>query len=160
MIRKAIIILALMPGLANAAGCEDGNAILQSAAAAANRVKQDNDQIAQAQNAQVNSTKSCLDKYRNMSFGGLFGLPSFSWESIAGAITNAACSVIDNKVAQATAPLNTGMVLPGGVGQIDTRVFQTPGINGGGTVEVQTVNNGSGQGLISKTIENVKGIFR
>ncbi len=158
MIRKTIIILAFLPGLATAAGCEDGNAILTSAANAANRVKTDNDQIAQAQNSQVNSTKSCLDKYRNLSFSGMFGLPGFSWDSIVGAVTNAACQVIDNKVSDVTGPLNTGMVLPGGIGQIDTRVFQTPGINGGGTV--QSVNNGSGQGLLNKAIENVKGIFR
>ena len=143
-----------------AAGCGDGNELMEAARQAAERERQANDQRAEQQRTQSQQFKSCLDKYKNMSFGGIFGLPGFSFDNILKSVTNAACQVIDSKVNETTQPFNQGIVLPGGVGRVDTRVFQTPGINGGAPVDVKTVDNGSGGGLINGAINSVMGIFR
>lgn len=145
---------------AMAAGCEDGNELMEAARQAAERERQANDQRAEQQRTQSQQYKSCLDKYKNISFGGIFGMPGFSFDNILKSVTNAACQVIDGKISQTTQPFNQSVVLPGGVGRVDTRVFQTPGINGNAPVDVKTVDNGSGGGLLNQAIEGVKGIFR
>lgn len=135
MIDKTIFVVALAlattPVLAQQDDCDVGARMRQAATEAADRERQMLEQIAQRQKQLTMQAGSCIDKYMGMNLSSMLGFTSLDFGSlvqgmISGA-ANMACKVIDNKVNEVTQPFNQSMVLPGGVGRVDTRLFGTTG---------------------------------
>jgi len=128
----AILALATTPVLAQQDDCDVGARMRQAATEAADRERQALELIAQRQKQMATqAATSCVDKYLGMNLSSMLGFTSLDFGGlvqgmISGAV-NAACRVVDNQVAQVTQPFNQSMVLPGGVGRVDTRMFGTSG---------------------------------
>lgn len=130
----AILAMATTPALAQQGqdDCDVGARMREAATQAADRERQMLEQIAARQKQMATqAATSCVDKYLGMNLSSMLGFTSLDFGGlvqgmISGAV-NAACRVIDNQVAQATQPFNQSMVLPGGVGRVDTRLFGTSG---------------------------------
>lgn len=126
--------LATTPALAqsNQDDCDVGARMREAATQAADRERQMLEQIAARQKQMATqAATSCVDKYLGMNLSSMLGFTSLDFGGlvqgmISGAV-NAACRVVDNQVAQVTQPFNQSMVLPGGVGRVDTRLFGTTG---------------------------------
>ncbi|MCK6383589.1 MAG: hypothetical protein L6Q52_04520 [Rhodocyclaceae bacterium] len=135
MIKKSIVfalVLATTPALAQQDDCDIGARMRQAATEAADRERQALDLIATRQKQMATqAATSCIDKYLGLNLSSMLGFPSLDFGGIVQGIisgaANAACRVLDNQVAQATQPFNQSMVLPGGVGRVDTRMFGTSG---------------------------------
>lgn len=132
-IATLLALAAAAPVLA-ATDCTVGNEMATAAAAAADRNRQLLEQIDSRQKNIVANTGTCLDKYLNICLSCQFGFGGFDFGglmgSIMGGVTNAACRAIDSTMREATAPFNQSIVLPGGVGRINTNVFGN-GMSGG-----------------------------
>lgn len=135
MIKKSIVfvfVLATTPALAQQDDCDVGARMRQAATEAADRERQALELIATRQKQMATqAATSCVDKYLGMNLSSMLGFTSLDFGGlvqgmISGAV-NAACRVVDNQVAQVTQPFNQSMVLPGGVGRVDTRMFGTSG---------------------------------
>jgi hypothetical protein len=135
MIKKSIVfalVLATTPALAQQDDCDVGARMRQAATEAADRERQAIELIATRQKQMATqAATSCVDKYLGMNLSSMLGFTSLDFGGlvqgmISGAV-NAACRVVDNQVAQVTQPFNQSMVLPGGVGRVDTRLFGTSG---------------------------------
>jgi len=135
MIKKSIVfalVLATTPALAQQDDCDVGARMRQAATEAADRERQAIELIATRQKQMATqAATSCVDKYLGMNLSSMLGFISLDFGGlvqgmISGAV-NAACRVVDNQVAQVTQPFNQSMVLPGGVGRVDTRLFGTSG---------------------------------
>ena len=134
--KMAMVILMLMattPSLAQQSqeNCDVGARMREAATGAADRERQMLEQIAQHQKQLTMQAGSCIDKYMGMNLSSMLGFTSLDFGSlvqgmISGA-ANMACKVIDNKINEVTQPFNQSMVLPGGVGRVDTRLFGTTG---------------------------------
>ena len=128
----AILAMATTPALAQQDDCDIGARMRQAATEAADRERQMLELIAARQKQMATqAATSCVDKYLGMNLSSMLGFTSIDFGGlvqgmISGAV-NAACRVVDNQVAQATQPFNQSMVLPGGVGRVDTRLFGTTG---------------------------------
>lgn len=130
----AILALATTPTLAQSSqdDCDVGARMRQAATEAADRERQMLEQIAARQKQMATqAATSCIDKYLGLNLSSMLGFTSLDFGGIVAGIVsgavNAACRVVDNQVAQATQPFNQSMVLPGGVGRVDTRLFGTTG---------------------------------
>lgn len=134
MTMAILVLLATTPALAQSSqdDCDIGARMRQAATEAADRERQALELIAQRQKQMATqAATSCVDKYLGMNLSSMLGFTSLDFGGlvqgmISGAV-NAACRVVDNQVAQATQPFNQSMVLPGGVGRVDTRLFGTSG---------------------------------
>jgi len=128
----AILALATTPVFAQQGDCDIGARMRQAATEAADRERQALELIATRQKQMATqAATSCVDKYLGMNLSSMLGFTSLDFGGlvqgmISGAV-NAACRVVDNQVAQVTQPFNQSMVLPGGVGRVDTRMFGTSG---------------------------------
>ena len=128
----AILAMATTPALAQQDDCDIGARMRQAATEAADRERQMLELIAARQKQMATqAATSCVDKYLGMNLSSMLGFTSIDFGGlvqgmISGAV-NAACRVVDNQVAQVTQPFNQSMVLPGGVGRLDTRLFGTSG---------------------------------
>jgi len=126
------LALATTPALAQQDDCDVGARMRQAATEAADRERQALELIATRQKQMATqAATSCVDKYLGMNLSSMLGFTSLDFGGlvqgmISGAV-NAACRVVDNQVAQVTQPFNQSMVLPGGVGRVDTRLFGTSG---------------------------------
>lgn len=136
MIKKSIVfalVLATTPALAQSSqdDCDIGARMRQAATEAADRERQMLEQIAQRQKQLTMQASSCIDKYMGMNLSSMLGFTSLDFgglvQGMISGAANAACRVIDNKVNEVTQPFNQSMVLPGGVGRVDTRLFGTTG---------------------------------
>jgi hypothetical protein len=138
MIDKTIFVVALVlattPALAQQGqdDCDIGARMRQAATEAADRERQALELIAQRQKQMATqAATSCIDKYLGLNLSSMLGFTSLDFGGIVAGIVsgavNAACRVVDNQVNQITQPFNQSMVLPGGVGRIDTRLFGTTG---------------------------------
>ncbi|MCK6382890.1 MAG: hypothetical protein L6Q52_00900 [Rhodocyclaceae bacterium] len=136
MIKKSIVfalVLATTPALAQSSqdDCDVGARMRQAATEAADRERQMLEQIAQRQKQLTMQASSCIDKYMGMNLSSMLGFTSLDFgglvQGMISGAANAACRVIDNKVNEVTQPFNQSMVLPGGVGRVDTRLFGTTG---------------------------------
>lgn len=134
MIKKSIVfalVLATTPALAQQDDCDIGARMRQAATEAADRERQMLEQIAQRQKQLTMQASSCIDKYMGMNLSSMLGFTSLDFgglvQGMISGAANAACRVIDNKVNEVTQPFNQSMVLPGGVGRVDTRLFGTTG---------------------------------
>ncbi|MCZ2419225.1 MAG: hypothetical protein LC123_05225 [Burkholderiales bacterium] len=128
------LALATTPALAQQGqdDCDVGARMRQAATEAADRERQALELIAQRQKQMATqAATSCLDKYMGLNLSSMLGFTSLDFGGIVAGIVsgaaNAACRVLDNQVAQVTQPFNQSMVLPGGVGRVDTRLFGTTG---------------------------------
>ncbi|GJQ53782.1 MAG: hypothetical protein HKUEN07_03510 [Rhodocyclaceae bacterium] len=129
-----LMLLATTPALAQSSqdDCDIGARMRQAATEAADRERQMLEQIAARQKQMATqAATSCVDKYLGLNLSSMLGFTSLDFGGlvqgmISGAV-NAACRVVDNQVAQVTQPFNQSMVLPGGVGRVDTRLFGTSG---------------------------------
>lgn len=128
------LALATTPALAQQGqdDCDVGARMRQAATEAADRERQALELIAQRQKQMATqAATSCLDKYMGLNLSSMLGFTSLDFGGIVAGIVsgaaNAACRVLDNQVAQVTQPFNQSMVLPGGVGRVDTRMFGTSG---------------------------------
>lgn len=127
-----LMLMATTPALAQKDDCDIGARMRQAATEAADRERQALELIATRQKQMATqAATSCVDKYLGMNLSSMLGFPSLDFGGlvqgmISGAV-NAACRVVDNQVAQVTQPFNQSMVLPGGVGRVDTRLFGTSG---------------------------------
>jgi len=129
-----LVLLATTPALAQSSqdDCDVGARMRQAATEAADRERQALELIATRQKQMATqAATSCVDKYLGMNLSSMLGFTSLDFGGlvqgmISGAV-NAACRVVDNQVAQVTQPFNQSMVLPGGVGRVDTRLFGTSG---------------------------------
>ncbi|GIK46149.1 MAG: hypothetical protein BroJett012_20520 [Betaproteobacteria bacterium] len=129
-----LMLMATTPALAQSSqdDCDIGARMRQAATEAADRERQMLEQIAARQKQMATqAATSCVDKYLGMNLSSMLGFTSLDFGGlvqgmISGAV-NAACRVVDNQVAQVTQPFNQSMVLPGGVGRVDTRLFGTSG---------------------------------
>jgi len=128
----AVLAMATAPALAQQDDCDVGARMRQAATQAADRERQALELIATRQKQMATqAATSCVDKYLGMNLSSMLGFTSLDFGGlvqgmISGAV-NAACRVVDNQVAQVTQPFNQSMVLPGGVGRVDTRMFGTSG---------------------------------
>ena len=128
----AILAMATTPALAQQDDCDIGARMRQAATEAADRERQMLELIAARQKQMATqAATSCVDKYLGMNLSSMLGFTSIDFGGlvqgmISGAV-NAACRVVDNKVNEVTQPFNQSMVLPGGVGRVDTRLFGTSG---------------------------------
>ena len=135
MIKKSIVfalVLATTPALAQQDDCDIGARMRQAATEAADRERQALELIATRQKQMATqAATSCVDKYLGLNLSSMLGFTSLDFGGIVAGIVsgavNAACRVVDNQVAQVTQPFNQSMVLPGGVGRLDTRLFGTSG---------------------------------
>ncbi len=135
MIKKSIVfalVLATTPALAQQDDCDIGARMRQAATEAADRERQALELIATRQKQMATqAATSCVDKYLGLNLSSMLGFTSLDFGGIVAGIVsgavNAACRVVDNQVAQVTQPFNQSMVLPGGVGRVDTRMFGTSG---------------------------------
>jgi|GEM_PF-4855374 hypothetical protein len=135
MIKKSIVfalVLGTTPALAQQDDCDIGARMRQAATAAADRERQALELIATRQKQMATqAATSCIDKYLGLNLSSMLGFTSLDFGGIVQGIisgaANAACRVLDNQVAQVTQPFNQSMVLPGGVGRVDTRLFGTSG---------------------------------
>lgn len=95
------------------------------------QTKKDADQ-SEVQNGLTNHVNlSCLEKYKKFSMGTSLGYPN-PWDMLQQMIGQV-CSAADMKVQGATAPLNQGLPLPGGVGRVNTgAVFGSSAPSGAG----------------------------
>lgn len=128
----AILALATTPALAQQDDCDIGSRMRQAATEAADRERQALELIAQRQKQMATqAATTCIDKYMGLNLSSMLGFTSLDFGGIVAGIVsgaaNAACRVLDNQVAQVTQPFNQSMVLPGGVGRVDTRLFGTTG---------------------------------
>lgn len=126
------LALATTPALAQQDDCDIGSRMRQAATEAADRERQALELIAQRQKQMATqAATTCIDKYLGLNLSSMLGFTSLDFGGIVQGIisgaANAACRVLDNQVAQATQPFNQSMVLPGGVGRVDTRLFGTTG---------------------------------
>lgn len=127
-----LMLVATTPTLAQQDDCDIGARMRQAATEAADRERQALELIATRQKQMATqAATSCIDKYLGLNLSSMLGFTSLDFGGIVQGIisgaANAACRVLDNQVAQATQPFNQSMVLPGGVGRIDTRLFGTSG---------------------------------
>lgn len=143
ILRRLLVISLVATASQMAVGATDctvGNAMATAAAAAADRNRQMLEQIDSRQKNIATNTGTCLDKYLNTCLSCQFGFGGFDlgglMNSILNGATNAACRAVDSTMREATAPLNQSIVLPGGVGRINTSVFGNG--MGGGQVAVQS----------------------
>ena len=126
------LAMATTAALAQQDDCDIGARMRQAATEAADRERQALELIATRQKQMATqAATSCVDKYLGMNLSSMLGFTSLDFGGlvqgmISGAV-NAACRVVDNQVAQVTQPFNQSMVLPGGVGRVDTRLFGTSG---------------------------------
>ena len=135
MIKKSIVfalVLATTPALAQQDDCDIGARMRQAATEAADRERQALELIATRQKQMATqAATSCVDKYLGLNLSSMLGFTSLDFGGIVAGIVsgavNAACRVVDNQVAQVTQPFNQSMVLPCGVGRVDTRMFGTSG---------------------------------
>jgi hypothetical protein len=136
----ALVILVGSASSMAATDCTVGNEMATAAAAAADRNRQLLEQIDSRQKNIATNTGTCLDKYLNTCLTCQFGFGGFDLGALMGAIiggaANAACRAVDSTIREATGPFNQSIVLPGGVGRINTNVFGS-GMSGG-QVSVQT----------------------
>ena len=128
----AVLALATTPALAQQDDCDIGARMRQAATEAADRERQALELIAQRQKQMATqAATTCIDKYLGLNLSSMLGFTSLDFGGIVAGIVsgavNAACRVVDNQVAQVTQPFNQSMVLPGGVGRVDTRLFGTSG---------------------------------
>lgn len=128
----AILAMATTPALAQQDDCDIGARMRQAATEAADRERQALELIATRQKQMATqAATSCVDKYLGLNLSSMLGFTSLDFGGIVQGIisgaANAACRVLDNQVAQVTQPFNQSMVLPGGVGRLDTRLFGTSG---------------------------------
>lgn len=128
----AILALATTPALAQQDDCDIGARMRQAATEAADRERQALELIATRQKQMATqAATTCIDKYLGLNLSSMLGFTSLDFGGIVQGIisgaANAACRVLDNQVAQVTQPFNQSMVLPGGVGRVDTRLFGTSG---------------------------------
>jgi hypothetical protein len=128
----AILAMATTPTLAQQDDCDIGARMRQAATEAADRERQALELIATRQKQMATqAATSCVDKYLGLNLSSMLGFTSLDFGGIVAGIVsgavNAACRVVDNQVAQVTQPFNQSMVLPGGVGRVDTRLFGTTG---------------------------------
>lgn len=127
----------------SSAGCDIGVSMQQAATSAADRERQLIEQIAARQKQLAMQTGTCVDKYMNLSLSSLVGFGSLDLGGILGGLisgaANAACQAIDNQISQVTQPFNQSMVLPGGMGRVDTRVFGLQGASASVTGSVPGV---------------------
>lgn len=126
-----LMLLATTPALAQQDDCDVGARMREAATQAADRERQMLEQISQRQKQLTMQAGSCIDKYMGMNLSSMLGFTSLDFGSlmqgmISGA-ANMACKVIDNKINEVTQPFNQSMMLPGGVGRVDTRLFGTTG---------------------------------
>lgn len=128
------LALATTPVLAQQGqdDCDVGARMRQAATQAADRERQMLEQIASREKQlALQASTSCVDKYKNLNLSGMLGLGSFDLggvlDGLVSGAVNAACRAVDNQIAQATQPFNQSMVLPGGVGRVDTRLFGASG---------------------------------
>jgi hypothetical protein len=137
-LRKFVLVAVLAmatattPALAQQEDCDVGARMREAATQAADRERQALELIAQRQKQMATqAATSCIDKYMGLNLSSMLGFTSLDFGGIVAGIVsgaaNAACRVLDNQVAQVTQPFNQSMVLPGGVGRIDTRLFGTTG---------------------------------
>ncbi|GMU48764.1 MAG: hypothetical protein AMXMBFR31_09900 [Candidatus Desulfobacillus denitrificans] len=135
-LRKSLLvaILATTPALAQQGqdDCDIGARMREAATQAADRERQMLEQIASREKQlALQASTSCIDKYKNLNLSGMLGLGSFDLggvlDGLISGAANAVCRAVDNQVAQATQPFNQSMVLPGGVGRVDTRLFGASG---------------------------------
>lgn len=133
---KLVMIVAMAmattPALAQQDDCDVGARMRQAATEAADRERQALELIATRQKQMATqAATSCIDKYLGLNLSSMLGFTSLDFGGIVQGIisgaANAACRVLDNQVAQVTQPFNQSMVLPGGVGRVDTRLFGTSG---------------------------------
>lgn len=132
MTMVSLMLLATTPVLAQQDDCDVGARMRQAATEAADRERQALELIAQRQKQMATqAATSCVDKYLGLNLSSMLGFTSLDFGGIVQGIisgaANAACRVLDNQVAQVTQPFNQSMVLPGGVGRVDTRLFGTSG---------------------------------
>jgi len=132
MTMVSLMLLATTPVLAQQDDCDVGARMRQAATEAADRERQALELIAQRQKQMATqAATSCVDKYLGLNLSSMLGFTSLDFGGIVAGIVsgavNAACRVVDNQVAQVTQPFNQSMVLPGGVGRVDTRMFGTSG---------------------------------
>lgn len=128
----AILALATTLALAQQDDCDIGLRMQQAATQAADRERQALELIATRQKQMATqAATSCIDKYMGLNLSSMLGFTSLDFGGIVAGIVsgavNAACRVVDNQVNQITQPFNQSMVLPGGVGRVDTRMFGTSG---------------------------------
>lgn len=133
---KLVMIVAMAmattPALAQQDDCDVGARMRQAATEAADRERQALELIATRQKQMATqAATSCIDKYLGLNLSSMLGFTSLDFGGIVQGIisgaANAACRVLDNQVNQITQPFNQSMVLPGGVGRVDTRLFGTSG---------------------------------
>lgn len=129
-----LMLMATTPTLAQSSqgDCDIGARMRQAATEAADRERQMLEQIASREKQlALQASTSCIDKYKNLNLSGMLGLGSFDlggvFDGLISGAANAVCRAVDNQVAQATQPFNQSMVLPGGVGRVDTRLFSASG---------------------------------
>ncbi|HNQ57797.1 MAG: hypothetical protein DPW12_14695 [Rhodocyclaceae bacterium] len=132
MTMVSLMLLATTPVLAQQDDCDVGARMRQAATEAADRERQALELIAQRQKQMATqAATSCIDKYMGLNLSSMLGFTSLDFGGIVAGIVsgavNAACRVVDNQVNQITQPFNQSMVLPGGVGRVDTRLFGTTG---------------------------------
>jgi hypothetical protein len=130
----AILAMATTSVLAQQSqeNCDVGARMREAATQAADRERQMLEQIASREKQlALQASTSCIDKYKNLNLSGMLGLGSFDlggvFDGLISGAANAVCRAVDNQVAQATQPFNQSMVLPGGVGRVDTRLFGASG---------------------------------
>lgn len=130
----AILAMATTPALAQQSqeNCDVGARMRQAATEAADRERQALELIAARQKQMATQAATgCVDKYMGLNLSSILGFTSLDFGSIVQGIVssaaNAACKVLDAKVNEVTQPFNQSMVLPGGVGRVDTRLFGTTG---------------------------------
>jgi len=127
-----LMLIATTPTLAQQDDCDIGARMRQAATEAADRERQMLEQIATRQKQMATqAATSCIDKYLGLNLSSMLGFTSLDFGGIVAGIVsgavNAACRVVDNQVNQITQPFNQSVVLPGGVGRVDTRMFGTSG---------------------------------
>jgi hypothetical protein len=99
--------------------------------------KHEADKTAQTPISQAN----CLEKYKSMHIGSLLGLPDISLAGLLQALEQKACNTIDTGIQAATQPLQSSVVLPGGVGTVSVAPTVTYGNNSAPPVQVQSTGN-------------------
>jgi hypothetical protein len=178
MTMVTLMLLATTPALAqsNQDDCDVGARMRQAATEAADRERQMLEQIAARQKQMATqAATSCVDKYLGMNLSSMLGFTSLDFGGlvqgmISGAV-NAACRVVDNQVAQITQPFNQSMVLPGGVGRVDTRMFGTSGnvsVSAGvpgvlpqvPVATASTTTAGQQQGLLDRASSAIGNLFK
>jgi hypothetical protein len=171
------MLMATTPVLAQQDDCDVGARMRQAATEAADRERQALELIAQRQKQMATqAATSCIDKYMGLNLSSMLGFTSLDFGGIVAGIVsgavNAACRVVDNQVAQATQPFSQSMVLPGGVGRVDTRMFGTsgnvsvsagvPGVVPQIPVATASTTNSAGQnpGLIDRASSALSNLFK